>query len=122
MYQGNPTTETGSFNMTTITLRSAFGGKGNAHNGYRSKTFDRFCKALPVIQQRVEQRYQGIQYPQGTDQTGTFDPANGTVSMGGKASTGIYPRAFKLHGDYAYSVFFDRSKAQGVLSRMKINE
>ena len=80
MYQGNPTTETGSFNMTTITLRSAFGGKGNAHNGYRSKTFDRFCKALPVIQQRVEQRYQGIQYPQGTDQTGTFDPANGTVS------------------------------------------
>ena len=53
---------------------------------------------------------------------GSYNPANGTVSMGGKASIGIYPRVFKLHGGYAYSVFFDRSKAQGVLSRMKINE
>ena len=46
----------------------------------------------------------------------------GTVSMGGKASDNIYPRVFKVHGGYAYSVFFDKDRAQGVLSRVKINE
>ena len=79
MYQGNPTTETGSFNMTTISLRSAFAGRGNAHNGYRSKTFNRFCQYLGTFQQRVEARYAGVQYPQGSGMSGTFDPANGTV-------------------------------------------
>ena len=80
MYVGNPTTETGSFNMTTITLRSAFAKHGNANNGYRSKTFERFCQYLPIIQQRVESRYQGITYPQGTGYEGNFNPSNSTVS------------------------------------------
>ena len=80
MYQGNPTTETGSFTMTTISLKSAFGGRGNARNGYRSKTFERFRENLNILQQRVEQRYAGVQYPQGTGQSGTFNPENGTVS------------------------------------------
>ena len=80
MYQGNPTTETGSFNMTTISLRSAFASRGNAHNGYRSKTFDRFCNYLTTMQQRVEARYRGVPYPQGTGMEGTFNPENGTVS------------------------------------------
>ena len=53
---------------------------------------------------------------------GSYNSDKGTVSMGEKASNGIYPKVFKVHGGYAYSVFFDRSKAQGVLSRMKINE
>lgn len=81
MYVGNPTTETGSFNMTTISLKSAFASRGNAYNGYRSKTFRNFCEYLPIIQQRVEARYRNITYPQGTGQTGTFDPANGTVGL-----------------------------------------
>ncbi|MDE5787994.1 MAG: cell surface protein SprA, partial [Bacteroidaceae bacterium] len=81
MYVGNPTTETGSFNMTTISLKSAFASRGNAYNGYRSKTFRNFCDYLPIIQQRVEARYRNITYPQGTGQTGTFDPANGTVGL-----------------------------------------
>ena len=79
MYQGNPTTETGSFNMTTISLKSAFAGRGNAHNGYHSKTFENFRSYLGIIQQRVEQRYHGVQYPRGTGQEGTFNPENGTV-------------------------------------------
>ena len=81
MYQGNPTTETGSFNMTTISIKSAFASRGNAHNGYRSKTFDKFCSYLPIIQQRVEANYQGLTYPQGTGQQGTFNPENGTVGL-----------------------------------------
>ena len=80
MYVGNPTTETGSFNMTTISLRSAFASRGNAHNGYRSKTFERFCAYLPLVQQRVEAKYRGITYPQGTGYQGTFNPENGTVN------------------------------------------
>ncbi|MBQ8050200.1 MAG: cell surface protein SprA [Bacteroidaceae bacterium] len=79
MYRGNPTTETGSFNMTTISLRSAFASRGNAHNGYRSKTFNQFCDYLDVFQQRVEARYQGVQYPEGSGHTGRFNPENGTV-------------------------------------------
>ena len=80
MYRGNPTTETGSFNMTTISLKSAFAGRGNAHNGYRSKTFRNFCDYLTIFQQRAEARYRGVQYPEGSGQTGTFNPENGTVN------------------------------------------
>ena len=79
MYQGNPTTQTGNFTMTTISLKSAFGSRGNAGNGYRSKAFDRFRRNLPIIQQRVEAQYAGMQYPAGVGHTGTFDPAKGTV-------------------------------------------
>ncbi len=81
MYQGNPTTRTGSFNMTVISLKSAFGSKGNAHNGYKSKTFEQFRANLPIMQQRVEAQYAGLQYPSGTGFTGEFNPANGTVDM-----------------------------------------
>ena len=58
----------------------------------------------------------------GMNYLGVYNPAKGTVSMGGKASDNIYPRVFKVHGGYAYSVFFDKDRAQGILSRVKINE
>ena len=80
MYQGNPTTETGSLNMTTISIRTAFQGPGNASNGYASKAFTRFQSNLDVMQQRVEQRYMGTKYPEGVGHTGNFNPENGTVS------------------------------------------
>ena len=81
MYQGNPTTQTGSLTMTTISIGSAFEGMGNANNGYRSKTFEKFCGSLEMFRQRVESRYQGTVYPQGTVLAGkTFDAANGGVS------------------------------------------
>ena len=57
MYEGSPTTKSGSFNMTTITIGSAFEGMGNANSGYRSAAFDRFCSLIPEIRQRVQQRY-----------------------------------------------------------------
>ncbi len=79
MYEGTPTTMTGSFNMTIISLKSSFGNHGNANNGYKSKIFDRFCEYLPIFQQRVEARYEGIEYPSGTGFSGTFNPENGTV-------------------------------------------
>ncbi|MCI7142273.1 MAG: cell surface protein SprA [Paraprevotella sp.] len=81
MYEGCPTTRSGSFNMTTISLRTAFQSRGNAHNGYHSKTFSRLQSYLPIFQSRVESQYIGHTYPKGTGMTGEFNPENGTVDM-----------------------------------------
>ena len=82
MYQGNPTTQTGTFTMTTISLGTAFEGMGNANNGYHSATFDKFCNSLESFRQRVEARYAGTVYPAGTAFAGKkFDAANGGVNL-----------------------------------------
>ncbi len=81
MYAGNPTTHSGSFNITTISLRTAFKSKGNARNGYSSPTFKRFQSYLPIFQQRVERQYLGQTYPNGTGLSGKFNPENGTVDQ-----------------------------------------
>jgi hypothetical protein len=80
MFDGMPTTQSGSFNMSIISICSAF-DKSNANNAYQSKTFDKFLKNLDVIQKRVEAQYAGAIYPEGTSLAGkTFDPANGTIN------------------------------------------
>ena len=80
MYAGNPTTQSGTFTMTTLSIGSAFEGTGNASNGYRSKTFEKFVASLDAFRDRVEAQYHGTTYPVGTTLAGkTFDPANGTV-------------------------------------------
>ncbi|MBM6993767.1 MAG: cell surface protein SprA [Prevotella sp.] len=81
MYEGSPTTQTGTFTMTTISIGSAFEGMGNANNGFKSATFERFCNSLEGFRQRVEARYDGTVYPSGTSMAGqTFDAANGGVN------------------------------------------
>lgn len=80
MYQGNPMTQTGNFTMTTLSLRSAFEGIGDAGNGFRSKSFDEFCRSLDGFRQRVEAQYAGFVYPKGTPLAGQpFEAANGGV-------------------------------------------
>ena len=84
MYQGAPTTQSGTLTMTTISLGSAFEGMGDASNGYRSATFEKFCRSLDGFRDRVEAQYAGATYPAGTSLAGKpFDPANGTVSKYG---------------------------------------
>ena len=84
MYEGNPTTQSGTFSMTTLSLGSAFEGSGNAGNGYHSATFEKFCKSLDGFRQRVEARYANAVYPEGTLLAGKkFDPANGGVNKYG---------------------------------------
>ena len=81
MYEGMPTTQTGSFTQTTLSLKTAFEKTGSADHGYPSKAFSRFVRSLDRYQQRIEARYQGAQYPASSALAGkTFDPANGTVS------------------------------------------
>lgn len=79
MYAGMPSTQSGSFTMTTISIRSAFGNRGNAENGYKSKTFERFQTYLNTFQKRVEGRYSNASYPEATGLQGKFNPENGTV-------------------------------------------
>ena len=83
MYSGMPVTQSGTFTMTTISFGSAFGGTGNAANGYHSKYFEKFCNSLEGFRQRVENRYDGSVYPSsfGTYAGKTFDPSVGTVSQ-----------------------------------------
>ncbi|MBO6031508.1 MAG: cell surface protein SprA [Prevotella sp.] len=57
MYEGKPTTHSGSFNMTTISLKGALEGIGDANNGYHSSTFDKFRSLLPEYTERVAARY-----------------------------------------------------------------
>ena len=82
MYEGSPTTQSGTFSMTTLSLRSAFEGMGDAEHGYHSASFERFCNSLESFRQRVEQRYVGTTYPQGSALAGQpFDAANGGVGL-----------------------------------------
>ena len=57
MYAAMPTTQTGTFNMTTVSISSSLESMGDANNGYSSKVFDRFCDALPRFQQMAAAHY-----------------------------------------------------------------
>ena len=113
MYEGNPTTQTGTFNMTTISISTAFSGIGNANNGYHSPSFEKFCNSLEGFRQRIEAQYAGARYPDGSTFAGqTFNPENGGInpysadvmipaflstytSMGGK-SLNVFPALSRL--------------------------
>ena len=74
-------TRNGTFNMTTITLGSAF-ERHSADDGYYSEAFERFRNNLEVIRQRREDIYKGSTYPTGTKLAGQpYDPSNGGVNM-----------------------------------------
>lgn len=89
MYAGMPEIRGGSFTMTTIALGSAFGGSGNAGNGYSSKAFDKFLANRSQIAARLESQYAGTSYPskgfiEGTGFAGRpYDPTtpNGNVNQ-----------------------------------------
>ena len=75
MYDGMPKTENGTFTMTTLSLRSALEGMGDATGGYHSASFERFCNSLEGFRQRVEARYKDAPMPGG----GRYDAASTPV-------------------------------------------
>ena len=82
MYEGTPTTQSGAFQMTTISLGSAFEGMGNANSGYRSKTFEKFVNSLAGFRNRVEAQYAGTVYPAGSALAGgKFDASRTPVNQ-----------------------------------------
>ena len=81
MYAGMPTNRGGNFNMTTVSIGSAF-ERHSSRNNYRSAGFERLTRALPVMRDRIESQYQGATYPQRSSLSGqTYNPANGGVDM-----------------------------------------
>lgn len=95
MYEGSPTTQTGSFNMTIVSLGSAFAGNGNASNGYYSPTFEKFRSMLPVYQQRVEAQYIGGKDPSGRPYLGSAgDPAKGNTTPANMYGADVMVPAF----------------------------
>lgn len=81
MYEGMPTTQNGTFTMTTISLGSAFESMGSANSGYHSKTFEKFVHSLADFRSRVEARYAGAVYPAGSELGGgKFDASRTPVN------------------------------------------
>ncbi len=107
MYVGKPTTLSGSFNMTTISIRSAMEGMGDANDGYYSPSFEQFCDKIEDFRQRVQ-----AQYPQNGPNANTtpttVNPVNpysgdvlipaflSTYTMGAGSSLDIFPLLTRL--------------------------
>lgn len=62
----------------------------------------------------------GLFIQDGVNYLGLYHPTEGWVGMGSKASKGSYPRVFRVNDGYAYSVFYDSNRMQGVINRVRI--
>ena len=105
MYAGMPTTHSGTFNMTTISLKGALEGMGNANNGYRSKTFEKFCALLPTYAERVAAQYPEAGTVVGGSVVGQVNPYSADVMIpaflsaytsSGRGSLDIFPALMKM--------------------------
>lgn len=100
MYEGTPTTESGTFTMTTISIGSAFEGMGSASSGYKSKTFEKFVNSLESYRNKVEARYADAVYPAGSALAGgKFDASRTPVN--------------KYSGDVMIPAFLDAYTSMG---------
>ena len=97
MFEGMPTTFTGSYNMTMITLSTAFKGVATAEDNYASDVFDQFLANRQIVADRLNRNYTGSRYPTtgflGESPLGgkDFNPALGIF---GKNSTEVLIPAF----------------------------
>ena len=107
MYEGTPTTQSGAFQMTTISLGSAFEGMGNANSGYRSKTFEKFVNSLAGFRDRVEAQYAGTVYPVGSALAGgKFDASRTPVNQySSDVMIPAFLKAYTSMGGNSLSVF-----------------
>ena len=107
MYEGTPTTQSGTFQMTTISLGSAFEGMGNANSGYKSKTFEKFVNSLEGFRQRVEAQYAGAVYPAGSELSGgKFDASRTPVNKySGDVMIPAFLNAYTSMGGGSLSIF-----------------
>lgn len=79
-FSGMPSTRSGNFTMTTMTIGSAFEFK-NSGNNWHSASYERFLSNLGIISERIEQEYAGARYPEGTSMAGqAYSKADGGVN------------------------------------------
>jgi cell surface protein SprA len=88
MYDGMPTTYTGSYNITAVALATAFQSSGNATNSYANKAFTNFLAYRSVIQSRLNSKLVGSTYPTSgfftelSQYAGqTYDSSNGSYDI-----------------------------------------
>ena len=107
MYEGTPTTQSGSFQMSTISLSTAFEGMGDANSGYRSKTFEKFVNSLAGYRDRVEAQYAGTVYPVGSALSGgKFDASRTPVNQySGDVMIPAFLNAYTSMGGNSLSLF-----------------
>ena len=85
MYAGAPTSMAGSYTKTHWALASALRGS-SPDDGYNSEPFNRFLDYIPVVRDRLQAGYVGVNYPttgflKDSPHAGApFDPAVGGVS------------------------------------------
>jgi len=85
MYEGMPTSRTGSYTRTHVAILTALKGS-KAENGYASEAFTKFLDYIPQVAQRYEAQYRGLNYPstgfmEGNPLAGTqYNPEIGGVS------------------------------------------
>ena len=94
MYAGKPTTYSGSFNMTTISLKGSLAGIGDANSGYQSDVFDQFRALIPEFQQKVQAQYEGA--------PGTFADVN---SYGADVLVPAFLSAYTVGAGKSLSIF-----------------
>jgi len=86
MYANPTTIYSGSYTKTHVALKTALRGV-NSKNNYQSAAFDEFLSNIPVVAQRMEDRYIGATYPnvgflEGTALAGnTFSEENGAINI-----------------------------------------
>ncbi|UPS45904.1 cell surface protein SprA [Prevotella sp. E15-22] len=135
MYVGSPTTYSGSFNMTTISIRSALEGMGDANNGYSSHTFDEFCGKVAAFRDRVQAQYptgEAASKVVGGAGVNNVDPYSAdvlipafldTYTMGAGGSLDVFPAITRLLPNWSirYSGLSKLTWMQGVFKSFNIN-
>ena len=88
MYDNMPVPRSGSYTKTHCAIATAL-RTAKADDGYHSAAFDQFLANIPVIADRIESRYRGLNYPTGgfmkdnPNAGRPFDPEVGTVNRAG---------------------------------------
>lgn len=108
VYEGMPTTQSGSFTMTTISLKSALEGMGNANNGYTSASFNKFCDLISTYQARVQAQYANSVYPIGTTAGSTA-----ITSVAGLPYNSAYGTVDQYSGDVLIPAFLEAYTSSG---------
>lgn len=111
MYEDMPTTRSGSYTKTHCAIATSLRGS-SADDGYYSETFNNFINNIPVVAQRIEAQYAGLNYPEtgfmkNSIHAGTrFNPEIGTVNQ---ASSDVLIPAFiaAYTGSDARNIYLD---------------
>ena len=96
MYDNMPTMYSGSYTKTHCAIATSL-RTSKADNGYQSEAFDKFLSNIPVIAQRIQNRYEGLLYPRegfmanNPNAGRPFDPEVGPVNQ---ASSDVLIPAF----------------------------